>query len=78
VTSGTTPLRWFPRTTHMISIDGKDAATHNTVRQSAGLFERIETHLSRARAQWRGEFPAFAHCVLNAAKRTYAPKTALR
>jgi MoaA/NifB/PqqE/SkfB family radical SAM enzyme len=66
VTSGTTPLRWFPRTTHMISIDGKDAATHNSVRQSAGLFERIEQHLSRARTQWHGEFPAFAHCVLNA------------
>ena len=66
VTSGTTPLRWFPKTTHMISIDGKDAATHNSVRQSAGLFERIEKHLSSARTQWRGEFPAFAHCVLNA------------
>ena len=66
VTSGTTPLRWFPKTTHMISIDGKDAATHNGVRQSSGLFERIEKHLVRARNDWPGEFPAYAHCVLNA------------
>jgi organic radical activating enzyme len=66
VTSGTTPLRWFPKTTHMISIDGKDAETHNKVRQSAGLFERIEKHLAKARNEWVGEFPAIAHCVLNA------------
>jgi MoaA/NifB/PqqE/SkfB family radical SAM enzyme len=66
VTSGTTPLRWFPRTTHLISIDGKDAATHNGVRQSPGLFERIERHLAKARNEWAEEFPAFAHCVLNA------------
>jgi organic radical activating enzyme len=66
VTSGTTPLRWFPKTTHMISIDGKDAATHNAVRQSAGLFERIEKHLAHARKEWPRQFPAFAHCVLNA------------
>jgi organic radical activating enzyme len=66
VTSATTPLRWFPRTTHMISIDGKDAETHNTVRQSVGLFERIEKHLAKARTEWSGAFPAFAHCVLNA------------
>src|SRR5688572_6237388 len=66
VTSGTTPLRWFPKATHMISIDGKDAETHNKVRQSAGLFERIEKHLAKARREWPGQFPAFAHCVLNA------------
>jgi hypothetical protein len=66
VTSGTTPLRWFPRTTHMISIDGQDAETHNRVRESAGLFERIEKHLAKAKNEWAGAFPAFAHCVLNA------------
>ena len=50
----------------MISIDGKDAETHNNVRQSAGLFERIEKHLAKARNEWLGEFPAVADCVLNA------------
>src|SRR3989344_2163469 len=64
VTSGTTPLRHFPKTTHFISIDGGDAGTHNAVRRSRGLFERIVRNLGRSRAE--GGFPAFAHSVLNA------------
>jgi MoaA/NifB/PqqE/SkfB family radical SAM enzyme len=64
VTSGTTPLRRFPRTQHFISIDGADAATHNRVRRSKGLFERIVRNVSKARAE--GDFPAVAHTVLNA------------
>jgi molybdenum cofactor biosynthesis enzyme MoaA len=64
VTSGTTPLRRFPRTTHFVSIDGADAETHNTIRRSKRLFERIERNLDRIRSE--GDFPAFAHTVLNA------------
>ena len=64
VTSGTTPLRHFPRTTHFVSIDGADAETHNAVRRSPKLFERIVHNLTEARAE--GEFPAYAHSVLNA------------
>lgn len=63
-TSGTSPLRHFPRTTHFVSIDGADAETHNTVRKSAKLFERILRNLGKARAE--GDFPVYAHVVLNA------------
>ena len=63
VTSGTTPLRRFPNTTHFISVDGKDAETHDAVRHSEGLFNRIIKNLDRARRL--GNFPAFIHCVLN-------------
>lgn len=64
VTSGTTRLRHFPHTQHFISIDGADAETHNRVRRSKGLYERIERNLASARAE--GDFPAVAHTVLNA------------
>lgn len=63
VTSGTTPLMHLPKTTHFISIDGKDAATHDTVRGMPGLYERILKHLAHARNS--GKFPAFIHTVLN-------------
>jgi MoaA/NifB/PqqE/SkfB family radical SAM enzyme len=65
ITSGTTPLRLFPNTTHFISIDGADATTHNTVRRSRGLFERILRNLDKARSTWH-PFPAYIHTVLNA------------
>jgi MoaA/NifB/PqqE/SkfB family radical SAM enzyme len=64
VTSGTTPLRHLPKTTHFVSVDGADADTHNEVRRSPKLFERILRNLSKARAE--GGFPAYAHTVLNA------------
>jgi MoaA/NifB/PqqE/SkfB family radical SAM enzyme len=41
VTSATTPLRRLANTTHMISVDGADAQTHDAVRRSRGLYERI-------------------------------------
>jgi MoaA/NifB/PqqE/SkfB family radical SAM enzyme len=63
VTSGTTPLLHLPKTTHFISIDGKDAQTHDTVRGMIGLYERILKHLEVARS--KGEFPVFIHSVLN-------------
>ncbi len=64
VTSGTAPLKILPRTTHFISIDGKDAETHNRVRKSKGLYERILHNLEVVRSQ--GNFPVFIHTVLNA------------
>lgn len=64
ITSGTTPLRRLRRTTHVISIDGASAETHNRVRRSKGLYERILKNLGRARSTW--EFPAFVHTTLNA------------
>ena len=65
VTSGTAPLLRFPNTTHFISIDGADAATHTAVRRSKRLFERILRNLERARSTW-DSFPAYIHSVLNA------------
>jgi len=65
VTSGTTPLRLFPNTTHFVSIDGADAETHNSVRRSKQLFERILRNLETARSTW-DRFPVFIHTVLNA------------
>lgn len=64
VTSGTSPLIRLPRTTHFVSIDGKNAETHDAVRRSPGLFKRIMKNLSIARAL--GDFPVFIHTVLNA------------
>ena len=64
VTSGTTPLLALPHTTHFISIDGADAETHNAIRKSKGLFERILQHLAAARSG--ATFPAYIHSVLNA------------
>jgi MoaA/NifB/PqqE/SkfB family radical SAM enzyme len=66
ITSGTSPLRYFERTTHIISIDGKDATTHDGIRKSKGLFQRILNNLGKARQQWGASFPAFGHSVLNA------------
>lgn len=64
VTSGTTPLRRLWRTTHVISIDGASAETHDRVRRSSGLYARIMRNLGRARSE--GDFPAFIHTTLNA------------
>ncbi len=64
VTSGTTPLRQLKDTVHNISIDGADAETHNRVRKSQGLYERIIKNLTRARRSF-SPFPVFLHVVLN-------------
>jgi len=65
ITSGTSTLLHFERTTHIISIDGKDAETHDRIRKSPGLFGRILKNLGKAREEWRGAFPAVGHSVLN-------------
>ena len=62
VTSGTTPLLSLPKTLHFISVDGKDTETHDKVRQSKGLFQRIIRNLENARKE---KFPAYIHTVLN-------------
>lgn len=64
VTSGTTPLRRIKRTMHFVSVDGKDAETHDGVRQSPGLFKRLIKNVSDARAT--GNFPLAIHTVINA------------
>ena len=64
VTSATTPLLALPNTTHFVSIDCRDAETHDAVRRSPGLYDRIIRNMSKARAQ--GPFPVFVHSVLNA------------
>ena len=64
ITSGTTPLRRLRRTTHVISIDGASADSHDRVRRSQGLYARILKNLGRARAE--EGFPAFIHTTLNA------------
>ncbi len=64
VTSATTPLLHLQGTTHFISIDGADAQTHNAIRQSPGLYERVIKNLTKARS--RGTFPVVIHSVLNA------------
>ena len=66
ITSGTSPLIYFDKTTHIISIDGKDAETHDRIRKSPGLFGRIVKNLSVARGKWGKEFGVIAHSVLNA------------
>jgi MoaA/NifB/PqqE/SkfB family radical SAM enzyme len=66
ITSGTSPLIRFDRTTHIISIDGKDAETHDRIRKSRGLFGRILKNLETAKQQWGDDFPAIGHSVLNA------------
>lgn len=50
-TSGTTPLVRLTRTTQFISIDGADSKTHDEVRQSPGLFERIIKNLRTAKEE---------------------------
>jgi MoaA/NifB/PqqE/SkfB family radical SAM enzyme len=64
VTSGTTPLMRLVRTTHIVSIDGADAKTHDSVRGMPGLYDRILKNLSAARAG--GDFPAGIHTTVNA------------
>jgi MoaA/NifB/PqqE/SkfB family radical SAM enzyme len=66
ITSATTPLRRFPNTVHIISIDGGSAEVHDKVRNMPGLYNRIEKHLQNARSKWPGSFPAFSHSTLNA------------
>ena len=64
VTSGTTPLRRLPHTTHVISIDGATGEIHDSVRGMKGLYARILKHLAAARS--RGDFPTIIHTTLNA------------
>jgi MoaA/NifB/PqqE/SkfB family radical SAM enzyme len=64
VTSGTTPLRYLKDTVHHVSVDGADAETHNRVRKSSGLYERIVKNLTRARQSF-SPFPVYIHIVLN-------------
>lgn len=64
VTSGTCPLRRLTRTTHFVSIDGADAQTHDEVRRSPGLFNRILKNLAKAKED--GIRPVYVHSVLNA------------
>jgi len=66
ITSGTSPLLRFEKTTHIISIDGKDSETHDGIRKSSGLFNRILKNLGSAKAKWGKDFPAVGHSVLNA------------
>lgn len=63
VTSGTTPLRKLRHATQVISIDGATAETHNAVRKSKGLYERIVKNVSKAKQSGIG--PLFIHTVLN-------------
>ena len=64
VTSGTTPLRRLKNTTHIVSIDGGNSQTHDSVRKMKGLYARILNNLGKARA--RGDFPTIIHTTLNA------------
>lgn len=64
ITSGATPLRRLRGTTHIISVDGSNADTHDHVRGGKGLYARIIRNLERARAD--GGFHAFIHITLNA------------
>lgn len=64
VTSGTTPLRRLRHTTQVISIDGATAETHDRVRKSKGLFDRIQKNTKRAKEE--GVEPIFLNSVLNA------------
>jgi len=69
VTSGTTPLRLLTNTTHVISIDGATSDTHDKVRRSHGLFNRILRNIKTARenaAIARKTFPVVIHATLNA------------
>ena len=63
VTSGTTPLRHLKQTTQVISIDGANAETHDAVRKSNGLYNRIVKNMSEAKEKTIG--PLFIHTVLN-------------
>ena len=63
VTSATTPLMVLPKTTHFISIDGKDASTHDGIRKTSGLYDRVLKNLTAIRRT--NKFPAYIHTVLN-------------
>jgi hypothetical protein len=63
VTSGTVPLRRLKNTVQFVSIDGASAETHDEVRGSKGLYERIKKNLQEARRD--GVRPIFIHTVLN-------------
>jgi len=64
ITSGTTPLRRLRNTTHIVSVDGANGASHDRVRKSEGLYNRILKNLAKARAG--GNFPTVIHTTLNA------------
>ena len=64
ITSGTTPLRRLRNTTHIVSVDGANAESHDRVRRSKGLYDRILKNLGNARAG--GNFPTVIHTTLNA------------
>src|SRR3989344_4101396 len=63
VTSATTPLLNLQNTTHFVSVDGADAATHDRVRRMPGLYNRILKNLTGVRL--KGEFTCRIHSVLN-------------
>jgi len=63
VTSGTCPILPLARTTHFVSIDGASAETHDRVRNSRGLFDRVERNITNSRSNSGG--PLFIHSVLN-------------
>lgn len=63
VTSGVLPLMNLPRTTHFISIDGQDNRTHDAVRKSSGLFERVFKNIQKFRET--SSAPIYLHTVLN-------------
>jgi len=63
VTSGTAPLRRLRNTTHVVSVDGGSAETHDQVRRSKGLYDRILKNLGKALSE--GNFPTVLHTTLN-------------
>lgn len=66
VTSGTVPFLSLKKTLHVISVDGKDPETHDRLRRSPGLFNRILKNLENANRDFKN-FPAIIHVVLNKA-----------
>ncbi len=63
VTSGTTPLRHLRNTSQFVSIDGATAETHDHIRRSKGLYDRIVKNITQAK---RGSIgPILLHVVLN-------------
>lgn len=63
VTSATNKIPKLSKTTIFVSIDGKDAATHDAVRGMQGLYDRIHRRLRDAQAQFG--LQVFIHTVLN-------------
>ena len=63
VTSATNKIPQLAKTTVFVSIDGKDAATHDAVRGMQGLYDRIHRRLRDAQAQFG--LQVFIHTVLN-------------